>query len=384
MTGTTVMKDELRTLLDPHEPPCLSLYLQTHRRHPENQQDPIRYKNLLKALEESILNQYSGVEAGTLLTPFQALSVDADFWNHCWDGLAVFGAAGLFRVIKLQRPVGELAVAAKSFHVKPLLRVLQSADRYQVLSLNRHQVRLFEGDRDQLDEVELAAGVPRTITEALGSELTEPHQTVASYGGTTRGSSATHGHGSKTDEEGIDEERYFRAVDRAILHNHSRSSGMPLILAALTQYHTQFRKISRNPFLTDVGIEVDANSLSIEQLRQRAWTAAEPEIRSHLRKLTDAFEEARSKGRGSDDLAEVARAAAKARVESLFVESDRLIPGHLDLATGAAALTGMDNPGVDDLLDDLAELVLNKGGQVIVAPSLDMPTRTGVAAIFRY
>lgn len=44
----------------------------------------------------------------------------------------------------------------------------------------------------------------------------------------------------------------------------------------------------------------------------------------------------------------------------------------------------MDNPGVDDLLDDLAELVLNKGGQVIVAPSLDMPTRTGVAAIFRY
>ena len=28
--------------------------------------------------------------------------------------------------------------------------------------------------------------VPRTITEALGEELTEPHQTVASYGGCRR------------------------------------------------------------------------------------------------------------------------------------------------------------------------------------------------------
>jgi hypothetical protein len=29
-----------------------------------------------------------------------------------------------------------------------------------------------------LDEIEPAQGVPRTITEALGEELTEPHQTV--------------------------------------------------------------------------------------------------------------------------------------------------------------------------------------------------------------
>jgi hypothetical protein len=29
-----VMRDELRMLLEPHKPPCLSLYLPTHRRHP--------------------------------------------------------------------------------------------------------------------------------------------------------------------------------------------------------------------------------------------------------------------------------------------------------------------------------------------------------------
>jgi hypothetical protein len=36
------------------------------------------------------------------------------------------------------------------------------------------------------------------------------------------------------------------------------------------------------------------------------------------------------------------------------------------------------------LIDDLAELVLNKGGQVVVAPAERMPTDTGAAAIYRY
>ena len=31
----------------------------------------------------------------------------------------------------------------ESFHVKPLIRILQSADRYYVLGLNRQQIKLF-------------------------------------------------------------------------------------------------------------------------------------------------------------------------------------------------------------------------------------------------
>ncbi|MFO7694482.1 MAG: hypothetical protein R6V57_15460 [Vicinamibacterales bacterium] len=376
--------DTLRMLLAEHEPPCLSLYLPTHRRRPENQQDPIRYRNLLKVLEESLLSRYPAGVAGTLLGPFRTLASDTGFWNHTWDGLAVLGATGVFQVISLQRPVSELAVVADSFHVKPLLRMLQSADRYQVLSLNRHQIKLFEGNRDRLDEVDLAPGVPRTITDALGAELTEPHQTVASYGGTAQGSSMRHGHGSKKDEADIDEARFFRAVDRAILEHYSRPSGMPLILAALTEYHTPFRQVSHNPLLMDMGIEVDPGSLTDDQLRARAWTIVEPDFRARLRALVERFEDARSKGRGADDLAQVALAAAASRVEFLLVETERRVPGRLDPASGTMTRGPLEDPRVDDLLDDLAELVLSRGGQVVVVPADDMPAATGVAAIYRF
>jgi hypothetical protein len=384
MMPQSLIHDDLVWLLADREPPCVSLYQPTHRRHPENLQDPIRCRNLLKTLEGSLRLQYSTRHAGVLLGPFQKLANDNDFWNHTADGLAVMGAPGLFRVFKLQRTVPELAVVANSFHIKPMLRILQSAERYQVLSLNRREIKLFEGNRNILDEIELAEGVPRTITDALGTELTESHQTVASYGGTALGSHMRHAHGSRKDELEIDEDRFFRAVDRGILEHHSRPSGLPLILAALAQYHNPFHEISHNAMLMPKGIEMDANSLTIDQLRHQAWEIVEPEFRARLKKLAGEFEEARSKGLGADDLAKIAEAATQARVGSLLVETERRISGRLDQATGSVTLSGLEHPEVDDLLDDLAELVLRKGGQVVVVPAVDMPVATGAAATFRF
>jgi hypothetical protein len=377
MMQQTMIQGDLATFLEDHQSPCLSLYQPTHRRRPENLQDPIRYKNLLKVLEESVLSRHSTKTADALLDPFRRLATDLDFWNHTGDGLAVLGTTRLFRIFKLQRPVPELAVVANSFHIKPLLRILQSADRYQVLILNRREIKLFEGNRDNLDEVKLAPGIPRTITEALGEEQTEPHHSVGSFG-------MRHGHGSRADEIDIDEERFFRVVDRAILEYHSRATSLPLILAALRQYHTPFRQISHNPFLMPNGIEVDAASLTVDQLRQRAWAIVEPEFQSRLAKLTEEIEEAKAKGLGGDEITAVGQASVQSRVGSLLVEAERRIPGHIDKMTGRITFSNPEDPEVDDLLDDLAELVLRKGGKVVVVPAADMPTKTGVAAAFRF
>src|SRR5215469_10419424 len=196
------------------EAPCLSLYQPTHRHYPQNLQDPIRFKNLVKTLEQSLRQKYPKREIRSLLQPFNDLARDREFWNHTQDGLAVLCAPDMFRIYKLQRRVPELAIVADSFHIKPLLRIVQSADRYQILGLSRGAIKLFEGNRDALDEIDLAPDVPRTIADALGDRLTEPHQTVRSLGGVAGSSIAMrHGHGGKSDEIAVDLERFFRAVD---------------------------------------------------------------------------------------------------------------------------------------------------------------------------
>jgi hypothetical protein len=381
MASTNVYSTEL---FEDYEPPCLSLYQPTHRRHPENRQDPIRFRNLIKEMEQSLRQKYPAREIQPLLQPFQSLSEDREFWNCTLDGLAVLSAAGISRVYRLQRPVLEIVVVADSFHTKPLMRIFQSADRYQVLALSRRDIKLYEGNRDALDVVELAGGVPATIVEALGAELTEPHQTVASYGTGAGGPAMHHGHGSRKDEIDVDAERFFRVVDRAILEHHSRDSGLPLILAALPEHHALFRQVSHNPFLVDSGIEVNPDALPADTFRERAWKVVEPKYLARLAALVEEFGAAKAQQLGAEDIAQIAEAAVAGRVANLLIEAERQIPGRIDTATGRIELNDLDHPEIDDLLDDLGELVLSKGGRIVVVPAERMPTQTGIAATYRY
>jgi hypothetical protein len=346
---------------DDFQQPRLSLYQPTHRHHPENQQDPIRFRSLVKKMEQLLLENHSSTEVSELLEPFEVLGRDKAFWKHSLDGLAIFAAPGWFRVIALHRNVQELTVVADSFHTKPLRRMLQTADRYQVLGLNLHEIKLYEGDRDTIEVLDLADGVPRTIAEALGEELTEPHQTVASYGGVGATSVAMrHGHGGKSDEVDNDADRFFRAVDRGVMETHSRPSGLPLILAALPEHHHLFHAVSHNPSLVNEGIKTHPDSLSLDDLRECAWKIFEPLYRARLAALGNDFALAKSKDLGLDDLELISAAVADGRVATLLIEADREIVGHIHEGSGNLHLGTTGHPQSDDLLDDLGERVVEK------------------------
>ena len=103
-----------------------------------------------------------------------------------------------------------------------------------------------------------------------------------------------------------------------------------------------------------------------------------------IKATADRYREAVSKDHGTGDLGDAGSAAASGRVATLLVEADRQIPGRLDAATGAVTPADLSHPDVDDLLDDLATLAMERGAEVLVVPKEHMPTDTGVAAVFRY
>jgi hypothetical protein len=379
-------KKFVQELLNSEYKLCLSLYMPTHRSHPENLQDVIRYKKLVSVLEDSLSQKYASKEVKQYLEPFESLVENEEFWNHTLDGIAVFGAKDYFETVNLQMPVNELAIAADSFHTKPLRNYLQSVDHYHILGLSLHEIKLFEGNRHSLAEVDLHDDVAKNIEEALGDELTDKHTTVASYGGTGgESSNMHHGHGSKKDEVEIDAERFFRVVANDIFENYSKPQGCPLILAALSEHHNLFQKVNKNPALLENGIKINPLSVSIEKLKEMAWEIVEPNYHQKLNDLAEQFGQARANGKGSDEIKEVAVAAVEGRVDTLLVEENRIIPIRVtNLITGNTQNKDIDNPRVDDLLDDLGELVLKMGGNVIVMPQNKIPSKTGLAAIFRY
>ena len=368
------------------QPPCVSLYQTTRRHRPDNSQDPIRFRNLVKQAEQSLKRDFPDAASGEIIEKLNAIAADVQFWNHTLDGLVIFAAQGVFEVITTQRPVDELLVVAESFHTKPLRRQLQTADRFQVLGLTRRTVRMFEGNRDRLDEIDLAPGVPKTLEEALGHELTDPHLTVASYGGVGvngAGPAMVHGHGDKSAEVDIDDERFFRVVAKAVQEHHSQPSGLPLILAALPEHHALFHRVNHNPALVEEGVRINPDAINADGLRDKAWEVIGSRYQEMLDSFSEDFGQARAKGLASDSLEQVAQAAADGRVDSLLIEAGKHLPGHLDPDAGAIQ-PAPDATGVDDLLDDLGDLVESRGGKVRVVPQERMPSKAGVAAIFRY
>ncbi|MFG3450719.1 hypothetical protein [Stutzerimonas stutzeri] len=382
-------RETMTQLLAKREAPCLSLYQPTHRSFPERQQDPIRFKHLVKQLEDSLKQQGRGDQAKTLLKPFYALIDDVDFWNFNRDGLAVFGASDYFEVFRLQRTVPELAVANDRMHLKPLLRIAQSADRYQILAITLDAVRLFEGNRDGVDEVQLADGVPKTVEAALGRELTENGQTGFPQGysrASERGDpmQVESGGAGRQNEIDRDRERFFREVDRAILEHHSRKSRLPLILAALPEHQFHFRKLSHNEFLLPEGIENDASLLSHDELREKSWMVMQPRYIKRLEGFINQYGESRGQGLATDQLEQIGQATIEGRVATLLVEAERQIPGVADKQLGKAVAVNDDSATTPDLLDELTIWTLEQGGEVISVPTERMPTQSGAAAIYRY
>ena len=71
--------EDLTGLLRGGVPPCVSIYLTTHRKHPEWKQDPVRFRALL-AEAEALLSKSGARDAKGTIESLREL-LDKPFWE---------------------------------------------------------------------------------------------------------------------------------------------------------------------------------------------------------------------------------------------------------------------------------------------------------------
>jgi hypothetical protein len=355
----------------------------THRKHPHHQQNPIRFKNLARTAVEQ-LRDAEGItpdQVSAIEKELDNLESDREFWNHRTDGMAWLYRDGKSYLFDFQREVPERVVVADSLHIKPLIRIVQSAERYHVLALTRHSAKMFAGTRDALDAVEIPA-VPATMQDALGEEVTEPHLGAASYGGV--GQTMFHGHGGKEAEVDKDRDRYFRMVAEAVEKHWSNPSQQPLVLVALDENHAPYHRVSDDRFLLDQGVRKDPESMSHDALRAATWEVVRQYFDQQVREDVERLGNAQASRKGSDVVSDIAREAAIGRVELLLLEEGARLPGHIDWETGEITEAELNNSAVDDVMDDVAEMVIARGGTVRILRPDSLQNESKIGAIYRY
>lgn len=380
-----LLRGHVHELIEHRDGPCVSVFLPTHRTSPESAQDPIRLRNLLDEAEERLVaGGLRSTEAKEVLEPGRKLLEFGEFWSYQSDGLAVFLAPGWSQFFRLPLEFPELVVVADRFHIKPLLPLLLGGGRFYVLALSQNEVRLLEGSRQSVEEVELE-DVPRNLREALKYDDLEKEQQFRVAGRGGRGAPAVfHGHGIGGEVDKVLLERYLRQVDEG-LWEVLREERAPLVLASVGYERAMFRKVTRYPYVLEEGIEGNPEKLRAQELHERAWAIVEPVFTGAREEAAERYREAAGSGEAvASNVEEVVRAALEGRVETLFVLLEQQRWGMVDPQTLEVVVHADRRPGDEDLLDRAAVETLLTSGTVFAVPPEEVPGPGPAAALLRY
>lgn len=377
---------ELEALMAHREGLCVSIYAPMVKAGAETQQNPIRFKNLLRQAQTGLEERgWSAKDAEAFLRPAAELLHDTPFWQHQEDGLAVFVAEGFFRRYRLPLEMRELAVVEDRFHLKPLLPLLSGDGRFYVLALAQKHVRLLEATRHSVREVDLG-DLPTSLNEALGYEVEETHlqyHTGTRTAGEKYRSPVYHGHGGGEDDAKLEIQKFFNLLDQGV-GSVLADRHAPMVLAGVEFLFPIYREVADYPHLVEGGVPGNPDELGAGELRNRAWPLVEPFFRRAQENAEARFRELLGTGQASARLEEVVTAAHDGRVDSLFVALGTRRWGRFDPESRQVTLAESNGPGTEDLVDAAAIQAVLKGGAVFAVEPDQVPEGGPVAAVFRY
>lgn len=379
--------DELKDLAAITGDVCISIYMPTHRVGYEQQQDPLRLKNLLDETEKRLIEDgMRSPDARDLLEAARELLQDHDFWQHQSNGLAIFIDSDETRTYRLPINFNELVYTGRQFHIKPLLPMLSGDGQFFLLAISQNSVRLLQGTRYTVETIDLD-NVPTSMAEALWFEEPERtlqwHTSTQSPQGMRESPAVYHGQGAVENDTKETILRYFQRVDRA-LEDLLQNGKQPLVLAGVDYLLPIYQQANTYPYLVDEGIEGNPDDQSAKELHQRAWKVVEPIFRAKQQDAFARYEELTGKGSGdaSNKLEEVVKAAAYGRVGTLFVATGVQHWGVYK--EDSVVIHDQFHSGDKDLLDLAATHTIKNGGIVYVLPAEQVPGDNDLAAIFRY
>lgn len=363
------------------EPRLVSIYLSTHRRSPENDQDKIRFKNLVAEAEKQLQASSTKRDYAKLIENLDAVLTDLDrrVWRHAEEGLAVFASEDAVYVRKLGYPVDDVAVASDRFYIKPLIRDFQYGGHCYVLALSKDRFEVYAANDCVLEKIELPEGVGNRLQDVFDDFDNRSSVNAGSYGGLEP---LFHGHGSKSEIVEKETVKFFRYVNDVFTEHFSRTNGYPVILVGLPQHQADFRAIATIPGLIERGIDTTPASMQETDLQAAACTIMKELRDSSIAKVLGMYGLHHSRGLATSDPSEIAHALMRRTVAVLFIEENGVVPGSMNEDTGAISRDA-SGQWSGDLADQFARLAFGGGGEVYSVTEDLMPSDTGVAAMLR-
>ncbi|HOE70850.1 MAG TPA: hypothetical protein PLE10_04665 [Brevefilum sp.] len=346
--------------------PCVSITLPTHRTAPENRQDPVRVKNLVREAVNRLLNEFPKREVEPILISLEKLAEDIDY-NYLLDGLVLYANQDFSRSFVLPFTVPERVVIDDTFLTRDLVYALNHTTRYWVLSLSEKPTRLYEGTLDNLVEIQ-NGNFPMEHTMPGGS------QSLPGGRGIRKSAYRDEYH-----------RKFFRQVDSA-LKPFMDTDRLPLIVVGVDRYHAFFNEITNYQDIIFGRITGNHDTTPAHELSKLVWPLVQEKMAEKRKQMLSELEKALSDRKVATEINDIWRKSLFGRGRHLLVEENYHFAARLDETgqnlTLAEDVTAPDV--IDDAVDEIIEAVINTGGEVTFLLDGQLEKYQRMALILRY
>ena len=338
--------------------PAVSVLLSTAPARSMSRDDVLRLERLVADAVDRLGREGAGERAERALAALHSLA-DKAATSATDRGLGLFASAEQAVLVTLPVDVRDRVVVDPTFATRDLVRALHRTPRHLVLVLNSGEARLFGGAAD-------------TLQPAVRSAFPLRNDRQRRAGSARAGA------------RDADTAAFFREVDAA-LGTYLRLHPAPLVLVGPDRVLAGFRSVSRNLGRLAGTLEGNLSSAPLPDLVARCNPVLERYLLSRQDEALALLDRRAAASRVVGGMTSAWLAAKRERPEMLAVEEGLFYPARIsqdgDLLEPA---TDVEHPDViDDAVDELIELVLDRGGWVALVADGLLSDRGRVALTLR-
>ncbi|WP_312186627.1 hypothetical protein [Sphingobacterium sp.] len=353
----------LQTLIRIQDEICVTISLNTHRTHPDNLNDRIKIKNLIKEAVDRLLEKYDKREVANLIAELEHLEQEIDV-NYNLESLHLFVSNTVSEVFKSSWETNQEGVhISGNFAVRPVVKEIGRQTNYLIMLLSQSGIKLYS---------------------ALNGHIVEEVHNEEFPIGENRFYNTFPDKAS--DSKHLDDllREYLNRVDKALIAYISEEKIMTLVFCTEDNY-SKLMQVADRPSIYYGYLPIDYNNVETHQLETRAWEFMKQELE---RKNEDYFKELDSaigQGLVLTDLQEIYRACQDGKGDFLLVEENFRQAVKL---VSDREIEIVEDPVGKDIVEDISSLLAlfidERGGQTLYVPEIPNQELRPIALKVRY
>lgn len=318
--------------------PMISVYLSKDMSILDNKTMGDRWKELLLKAEFYLLKDYTR-------------SFVNEFMKDLWQenllerletldrGLVVFYAKefldGEIGYVRVQSQISDLVVVADSFHIKPLIRIKNNVRGFFIVTMSSRAINVLienSGHLIKLDSYRNEPGID-------GTNKKDPKD--------------------------------FFLNSAQELNKLFTAYRLPIVLAGVKDHIEHMKKLLNQSMLMGEAIVGNVEKMRGTELQEKVYEILAPYYDQQELGAINELEIAMNRDHAVTYLEDIAVSAVQGKIVKLFVVENKHVWGSINRHNGELMIAPRQiNAHDDDVLDDLCQIVLAKGGEVVVVKEI--------------